>query len=53
MEVFQKYEALSASQREEYRSLYGWKGISDHQILAIFKTNRFVVILLLELQATY
>jgi hypothetical protein len=42
MEVFHKYEALSADQRLAYRSLYGWKGVNEFQVLAIFKTNRYV-----------
>ncbi|PMD51111.1 uncharacterized protein K444DRAFT_480926, partial [Hyaloscypha bicolor E] len=41
IEVFYKYEALSLEEREEYRSLFGWKGVSEYQVLAIFKTNRF------------
>jgi hypothetical protein len=44
LEVFYKYEALPAEKRDEYRSLFGWKGVSDHQVLAIFKTNRYVPI---------
>jgi hypothetical protein len=42
LEVFYKYEALPAEKRDEYRTLFGWKGVSDHHILAIFKTNRYV-----------
>ena len=44
IEVFYKYEALSLEKREEYRSLFGWKGVSEYQVLAIFKTNRYVAI---------
>lgn len=44
IEVFYKYEALSLEEREEYRSLFGWKGVSEYQVLAIFKTNRYVAI---------
>jgi hypothetical protein len=40
IEVFYKYEALPRDQRKEYRSLFGWKGVSEHPVLAIFKTNR-------------
>jgi len=42
MEVYYKYESLSTSQREEYRSLHGWEGVNEHQVLSIFKTNRYV-----------
>jgi hypothetical protein len=44
IEVFYKYEALSLEEREEYRSLFGWKGVSEYQVLAIFKTNRYVAV---------
>lgn len=39
-EVFMAYEELTIPQRKLYKSLYGWKGIESHPILAIFKTNR-------------
>ena len=41
MEVFLEYEALPVEKRAEYRSLHGWRGVNDHPILAIFKTNRY------------
>jgi hypothetical protein len=44
-EVFYKYESLPIEKRAEYRSLVGWKGTSDFEILAIFRTNRFVTIM--------
>jgi hypothetical protein len=44
-EVFYKYESLPVEKRVEYRSLVGWKGTSDFEVLAIFKTNRFVTIM--------
>ncbi|PMD33679.1 hypothetical protein L207DRAFT_381703, partial [Hyaloscypha variabilis F] len=42
-EVFYKYESLPVEKRVEYRSLVGWKGTSDFEVLAIFKTNRFEI----------
>jgi hypothetical protein len=41
MDVFIEFEKLPADKRAEYRTLFGWKGVSDNQILAIFKTNRY------------
>lgn len=41
MEVFIEFENLPADKRAEYRTLFGWQGVSDDEILAIFKTNRF------------
>ncbi|KAE9367024.1 SET domain-containing protein [Stipitochalara longipes BDJ] len=41
MEVFLKFEALPKDLRDEYKTLVGWKELSNHEILAIFKTNRF------------
>jgi hypothetical protein len=42
MEVFIEFEQLPADKRAEYRTLFGWQGVSNNEILAIFKTNRHV-----------
>jgi len=42
MEVFIEFENLPADKRAEYQTLFGWQGVSDNEILAIFKTNRYV-----------
>jgi len=42
MQVFIEFEQLPADKRAEYRTLFGWQGVSDNEILAIFKTNRYV-----------
>lgn len=39
-DVFFEYERLTAEQRREYRSLYGWAELSNNPIISIFKTNR-------------
>jgi len=41
-EVFVAYENLSPQKRKLYRSLYGWDGIDNYNILAIYKTNRYI-----------
>ena len=42
MEVFTLYEKMAQEIRDEYRTLHGWEALSDHPVLAIFKTNRYV-----------
>jgi len=43
MEVFIRYEVLPKPLRDEYMTLVGWEELSDHEVLAIFKTNRYVL----------
>jgi hypothetical protein len=45
-EVFYQYEGLRKEQRAEYRSLHGWSALADNHILSVFKTNRWVPVLL-------
>jgi len=43
MEVYHAYDSLTFEERKLFRSLYSWRGVNPEPIMAIFQTNRYII----------